>query len=160
MKIHSLTAGAAARPAALRRPTQDFDLVSLLTSCRRAHRIKHQLVKPTRLRRERSVTSHHLLQMFPQNVAHEIWSQIQESVLSQVAQLLSAHVELEEVDVGQTELSGRPVQPLRHVLLGPLPRVYGTEMITNTFSASSVFRRRTETHCRRCRRCAGPWRSR
>ncbi len=72
---------------------------------------------------ESSVTFHHLLQMLPQDIPHEIRSEIQESVLSQVAQLQSAHVKLEEADVGQTELSGRPVQPLQDVLLGPLARV-------------------------------------
>lgn len=67
----------------------------------------------------RTVTFHHLFQVLPQDVSHEVRCQVQESVLSQVTQCPSCDVKLLEVDVGQTELTGCPAQPLVNLLLAP-----------------------------------------
>lgn len=62
--------------------------------------------------------------MLPKNIAHEIRSQIQETVFPQVAQLLAAHIKLEEVHIGEAKLTRDPVQPLLDMLLVPFPWVW------------------------------------
>lgn len=70
-------------------------------------------------------TFDHLLQVLPQNVAHEVRCQLQKTLLAQVTQHLAIHAEPLEVDVHQAELIGGPEKPLADLLLRPQPGVWG-----------------------------------
>jgi len=70
-----------------------------------------------------TTTSHHLIQVLPQDVPNKVGRQLQEIFLSQSAQLLAIHLEPGVVEVGQAELPRGPLQPLSDVAPRPPPRV-------------------------------------
>jgi hypothetical protein len=64
-----------------------------------------------------------LLQVLPEDVAHESWGAGGERVFAHGADVLALHPELVQGDAFEGELLHGPLQPVGDVVLGPLTRI-------------------------------------
>lgn len=65
------------------------------------------------------------LQMLPQDVPNEVWSQLEKAVFPQRTEGCSVHTELLEIHTFQAELIDSPHHPVPNMGLCPLPGIWG-----------------------------------